>query len=124
MTITTEQLNKIGNALNHVEHYPTVESVHTDLVAATESVLTFTTRDEYLAWVASWKDQYRELTKAIRQAKNSRKLSSPTYDPSARDNARLWGWHARTLLHIRQQGKSKSWQMRNERRAKEQAAKA
>lgn len=117
--------NQLKNAASYIH---AVEVGWTDGIdkykSSLDDVLSFSTREEYLQWVTAWKEQYVDITKEIRHAKKSRKLSSPTYYIDAPKDALWYREQARTMLFIRQQGKSKSWQTRNERRAKEQATKA
>lgn len=74
--------------------------------------ITFTTKDEYLAWTRQWKARYAEITTESREAKASRKLSSPTYSPYAQSLVHQLRYEARHMLEVRKEAKALSWQMK------------
>lgn len=130
MTITNEQLKVIGRYYSILLQYNwNIPSEWTYLYEkheeayrkAMDEILTFTTRDEYLAWSADWKAQYQELSQNIRLLKNSRKLKSPTFRPDAAWQAELAGWNATVMLWIRACSKGRSKQLRDARVAAEKA---
>jgi hypothetical protein len=81
------------------------------------TILTFTTKDEYLEWVKQWKAQYTALSKEIRTHKNNRKTTQPNFDYQASSKARVGGWRATTLLYIRGCSKRRAAHLREIRLA-------
>ena len=103
-------------ALLAISPYETKDRLTAD-DPALRPFLTYTDRDSYLAWVASWKAQYRALSATIRAEKREwRAAGSNIPRPlqiSRRDHTRI----ARTALALRAAGKIDSW-------ARAQAAKS
>ena len=106
---TNEQLNYIVYYLEQTT--PTAWATERAFKARDE-ILMFKTKDEYLAWVAAWKEKYAQTADIIRFHKSQRKQSQPDYDPNAWVTAKSFGRDARAMLFIRECGRGFSWQMK------------
>jgi hypothetical protein len=117
--MNAEQYKAVLSYINHVRFYeqrgsalPTDTKWWTLVVekydAALASFLNFTTKEEYLAGAATWKEEYTRLTKQIRQYKSARKMHQPNYDPDAWWKAKTAADEARVLLHIRAESKKRA----------------
>lgn len=79
-------------------------------------IFTFTTREEYLAWVDAWKARYNEIAKASRHWKPRRKLSHPDSGGwNAVKNVLNLRAEANAMLVIRKLAKEIAWEMQQSR---------
>lgn len=76
--------------------------------------LTFTTREEYLAWVTAWKKEYAQISKDSRQWKARRKMTHPEFEGLGVALRGVWTCRDRAvaLLHLRLMGKQRAAELR------------
>lgn len=74
-----------------------------DLLIA--ALLTFRTREEYLAWVSEWKKAVIQHVGNVRLYKSTRKQSRPSYVPGSQTNRLSERGRGRALYLIRQYSK-------------------
>ena len=104
--------------------------------------LTFKTREEYLAYRAEWKAEYKQLTKDSREAKRNRKQytweyrakgmdavkrrtktgDNPNYDSYAASRVMRFRWQAKNMLVELAEAKVMAGEQRAARLEREQEA--
>lgn len=115
--INNNNLKIIASYLTSSEWYKA--RLESSYLAALNAELTFTTKDEYLAWVVEWKKEYARISKESRQWKARRKLHHPEFDGLGKALTQIWMLRdfANAMLHLRSRGKRRSMELRNARLA-------
>ena len=82
-----------------------------------EREFTFTSKTEYLKWVANWKAEYSDLSDNIRNARATCKSLQQDNDAKASETQSKLsslGLQARGMLLVRRLGKARSWELKQQ----------